>query len=119
MRLAGKTCALCRASLPPPHIPGEKLCMRCEAERTKLRRVYMHFMLRDGWYCQFLEEDLKTSLPRKFTFADVSKVRELAEKGKAFANLEARHAFNQGVEVGRGGIFLNLTEEQYAKLKKG
>jgi len=29
----------------------------------------MSFMLRDGWYCQFLEADLKTPLPRKFTFA--------------------------------------------------
>jgi hypothetical protein len=24
----------------------------------------MSFMLREGWHCQFLEEDLKTSLPR-------------------------------------------------------
>jgi hypothetical protein len=79
----------------------------------------MHFMIRDGWHCQFLEEDLKTPLPKRLTFGDVSKVRELAEKGRAFANLEARHAFNQGVEVGRGGIYLQLTEEQYAKLKKG
>jgi len=27
----------------------------------------MHFMLREGWYCQFLEEDLKTPLPKKLT----------------------------------------------------
>ena len=36
-----------------------------------------------------------------------------------FNVLEARHSFNQGVEVGQGGIYLQLTEEQYAKLKKG
>jgi hypothetical protein len=29
----------------------------------------MFFMRNKGWYCQFLEEDLKTPLPRKFTFA--------------------------------------------------
>jgi hypothetical protein len=29
----------------------------------------MYFMLRDGWYCQFLEADLKTALLRTFTFA--------------------------------------------------
>jgi hypothetical protein len=74
-------------------------------------------MLREGWYCRFLEEDLKTPLPKKFTFADVSKVRELAEKGGGFNVHEARHSFNQGVEVGRGGIYLQLTEEQYAKPK--
>jgi hypothetical protein len=77
----------------------------------------MYFMLRESWYCQFLEEDLKTPLPRKLTFADVSKVRELAEKGGGFNVLEARHSFNQGVEVGRGGIYLQLTEEQYQRLK--
>jgi hypothetical protein len=25
----------------------------------------MHFMLVNGWYCQFLEEDLKTPPPKK------------------------------------------------------
>jgi hypothetical protein len=38
-------------------------------------------MLREGWHCQFLEEDCKTSLPRKFTFATADKVREMAERG--------------------------------------
>jgi len=26
--------------------------------------------------------------------------------------------FNHGIEIGRGGVFLNLTEEQYTKLKE-
>jgi len=30
-----------------------------------MHRVYMSFMLRQGWHFQFLEEDLKTSLPKK------------------------------------------------------
>jgi hypothetical protein len=33
----------------------------------------MFFMRNKGWYCQFLEEDLKTPLPRKFTFATEEK----------------------------------------------
>ena len=32
-------------------------------------RIYMSFMLRGQWYCQFLEEDLQTPLPRKLRFA--------------------------------------------------
>ena len=51
-------------------------------------RVYMSFFLSRGWYCQFLEMDLKTSLPKKLTFASADKVRELAELGGATANLE-------------------------------
>jgi hypothetical protein len=31
--------------------------------------------------------------------------------------LESRQALDQAIEIGRGGVFLNLTEGQYAKLK--
>ena len=45
-------------------------------------RVYMSFFLSRGWYCQFLETDLKTPLPKKLTFASADKVRELANLGE-------------------------------------
>ena len=35
-----------------------------------MHRVYMSFMAREGWFCHFLEEDLRTPLPRKLAFAD-------------------------------------------------
>jgi hypothetical protein len=78
----------------------------------------MYFMVRDGWYCQFLEPDLKTPLPRKLTFANADKIRELAERGGAFSDLESRHALNHGIDTGRGGVWLNLTAGQYARLKR-
>ena len=34
--------------------------------------------LSHGWYCQFLEEDLKTPLPRKMTLKDPAKIFEIA-----------------------------------------
>jgi hypothetical protein len=34
-------------------------------------------------------------------------------------NTEARQALEYGINIGRGGVFLNLTEEQYSKLKRG
>jgi hypothetical protein len=46
-------------------------------------RVYMTFFQREGWYVQFLEADLKTPLPRKLTFTDPEKIRELAKRGEA------------------------------------
>lgn len=77
----------------------------------------MTFMLRDGWRCQFLEEDLKTPLPKKLTFADAEKLFELAERGGCpMDDLEGRQAMEHGIEIGRGGMWLNLTPEQYAKL---
>ena len=81
------------------------------------RRVYMSFMDRKGWQVQFLEQDLKTPLPRKLHFASPDKVVELVERGGGLSNLESRQALDQAIEIGRGGVFLNLTEEQYARLK--
>lgn len=80
--------------------------------------VYMYFLLRDGWYCQFLEADLKTPLPRKLTFASADKVRELAERGGGLKKTEDRQAFEYALTIGRGGVDLMLTEEQYATLKR-
>ena len=78
----------------------------------------MSFMHREGWYCQFLEEDLKTPLPCKITVADPAKLIEMAEHGGYRVNLEGRQALDNAIENGRGGIWLELTEEQYGKLKR-
>jgi hypothetical protein len=78
--------------------------------------VYISFFSRSGWYCQFLEEDLKTPLPR--TFATSDKILQLAEHAGALHNLECRQAIEHGVSVGRGGVFLMLANEQYGKLRR-
>src|SRR5437764_217971 len=109
---AGKICALCRCSLEEPLRPGERLCDRCRAARRR-HRVYMHFMERDGWHCNFLEEDLKTPLPRKLNFLSEEKVREMARRGGCAMNLESLQALDHGIEIGRGGVWMELTEEQY------
>ncbi|MGD0797757.1 MAG: hypothetical protein ABR910_08540 [Acidobacteriaceae bacterium] len=117
MRLEGKICCFCKSSLPPPHLPGERVCDRCKEERSPRRRIYMHFMLNRRWYCQFLEEDLKTPLPRKITFSDEAKLFEMAERGGYRLNLEGRQAIEHAIRNGRGGIWLQLSEDQYSKLK--
>jgi hypothetical protein len=70
-----------------------------------------------GWYCQFLEPDLKTSLRRKLTFASADKVRQMQQSFGADRLLEDDAAFEYAIENGRGGIWLNLTDEQYKVLK--
>jgi hypothetical protein len=118
MRLAGKICCWCKSPLPAPHTPGEHFCARCTREKSPKRRIYMFFMLRQGWHCQFLEEDLKTPLPRKIAFKEETKLFELAERGGYRMNLEGRQAMEHAIANGRGGIWLELSEEQYAKLKR-
>jgi hypothetical protein len=79
--------------------------------------VYLSFQCRNGWHCQFLEEDLKTSLPRKLHFASPQKIIELVEHAGGFTDQDARSMVNQAIETGRGGIFLSLSGEQYAALR--
>ena len=79
-------------------------------------RVYMTFQCRYGWHCQFLKADLKTPLPRRLHFTSPDKIIELVQRGGGFTDQDSRIAINQGIEMGRGGVFLNLTAEQYAKL---
>jgi hypothetical protein len=81
-------------------------------------RVYLSFQDRHGWQCQFLEADLKTSLPKRLHFASPDRIIELVERGGGFPDQESRLMLDQGIAMGRGGVFLNLTEEQYGRLKR-
>ena len=81
-------------------------------------RVYASFQCRGGWHVSFLESDLKTSLHKHLTFASEQKIVELAKRGNADLNLECRAAIQHGISAGRGGFYLNLSEEQYDRLTK-
>jgi hypothetical protein len=80
--------------------------------------VYCTFFLRSGWQVQFCEADLKTPLPRTFTFRDPEKIREFGPAGGRLGTFEARQMLEQATETGRGGCYLRLTPEQYARLRQ-
>jgi hypothetical protein len=65
-------------------------------------RVYVSFMSCYGWHCQFLESDLKTSLPRKLTFATPDKILTMMGRSGGFNNSTERQAFDHGTAIGRG-----------------
>ena len=79
-------------------------------------RVYPGFQHRKGWHVSFLVSDLQTSLRKHLTFASEQKIVVLAERGNAELNLENRAAIQHGIAIGRGGFYLNLTDEQYQRL---
>lgn len=81
-------------------------------------RVYVSFMDRHGWHCQFLEADLQTPLLRRLHFKSPEKIIELVERVGGFKDQESRLMLDQGIAKGRGGVFLNLTDEQYTRLKR-
>ena len=78
----------------------------------------MHFMLAGGlWRVSFLAADLTTPLRRRFAFTLGDKVIEMAQRGGASFALDDRQALEHGLQAGRGAVWLNLTEEQYATLR--
>ena len=91
--------------------------MAGERQSVDRRKVYMYFMLNRGWQCQFLEADLKTPLPCKLTFSDPAKIVEMAERGGALKDLAAKQALDYAISMGRGSVFLMLTEQQYVSLR--
>jgi hypothetical protein len=79
-------------------------------------RVYMSFFQMEGWQVQFLDPDLKISLPLKLTVAGPENLRELARQGDAMGTPEARRILERGIHMGSGGVYLRLKPEQYRKL---
>ncbi len=92
----------CKAPLPSPQRRGERLCDRCGGVGKK--RVYMHFMFRKGWLRQFLQDDLKTPLPRKVLFEDDKKIWEMAKSGGFTLNISGRREIEEAIRRRRGGI---------------
>jgi hypothetical protein len=85
--------------------------------QDRTHRVYVSFQDRHGWQCQFLEADLKTPLPKRLHFTSSEKIVELVKRGGGITDQESRLMLEQGISMGRCGVFLSLTEEQYAKLR--
>ena len=79
----------------------------------------MQFILRKGWFCQFLEEDLKTALPKTIWFTDDKKIWEMAKRGGFTLNISGRRELEDKIRKGAGGVWLELTPEQYQKLRGG
>jgi len=82
-------------------------------------RVYIHcHHYGDHWAVQYLQEDLKTPVGRMYRYSRIDQVREILKR--ADCALDQWGKFEEGIRCwGIGACFLNLTGEQYAKLKCG
>jgi hypothetical protein len=61
---------------------------------------------------------LKTALPRRLTLKDSQKLFHIAERGGVNMSPGVKFKIQRAIDDGRGGIWLELTDEQYAKLKR-
>ncbi len=84
-----------------------------------MKRVFLQFSFRQGWFCQFLEEDRKTPLPRTVLLSDEGKLFELVKRDGFTLNISGRQEIEEAIRKKRGGVWLELTPEQYAKLRPG
>ncbi len=75
----------------------------------------MSFFRSFGWHCSFHEMGRRKVL-RRLTFRDSAKVYETTLRGNARSDKAAREALDLAIEIGRGGIWLRLTNEQYRAL---
>jgi hypothetical protein len=81
-------------------------------------RVLMQFVRRDLWHVTFLEPGLERPLPKTLTFKDEGKIRELARRGEAWQTSEDRQMLDYAIAKGEGGVYLRLSPEQYARLRR-
>jgi hypothetical protein len=81
-------------------------------------RVLMNFQLVNDWGVHFIEADCKTTIgmrTRYFHFPNEAEFRDFVAR----CALEDPAEFEEGMtNRARGSVFANLTEEQYAKLKR-
>jgi hypothetical protein len=113
-RLAGEICCACKNFLPPPHTRGERYCDKC---KPPLKHVYAAFERKKAWQVLFYDSATKHLL-RTVTFQDEQKLLELAKRGGALTNLESKQMIENGIDNGKGGVFLKLSQDQYLKLIK-
>ena len=77
----------------------------------------MQFVRLDVWHVTFLEPGLERPPPKKLTFKDEGKIRELARRGEAWQTSEDRQLLDYAIAKGEGGVYLRLSPEQYARLR--
>jgi hypothetical protein len=83
-----------------------------------VKRIFLQFNFRQGWFCQFLEEDRKTPLPRTVLLSDERKLFQLVKRGGFRLNMCGRQETEDAIRKKRGGVWLELTPDQYAKLRQ-
>lgn len=94
---------------------GERRCDRCAGTH----KVYLTFFRRrDGWVCSFVEADLKTPIGRVRQFGTADKLRDLVARTPTRFDLAGKQALEHALQGGRGGLYLELTDDQYRALKR-
>jgi NMD protein affecting ribosome stability and mRNA decay len=117
--MAGKICCLCGRSVDPDpsHTRGERLCPDCIQARQPRRKVRMFYHeWPSGLSVCFVEGTQQVGKQRMYK--DPDRVFDILRA--AHAQQEDHQAVQEAPRSCRpGSVELNLTQEQYDRLKKG
>jgi hypothetical protein len=93
--------------------------MQLGAPQPRKRRVLMTFSFGNGfWLVVFWDNDrMRTPLPRKARFATDEAMVEFIRRAGYSMNLENKNILAMMIERKSGEINLELTDEQYDKLR--
>ncbi len=105
---SGEICSSCRRPLPLPHTPECKRCALCAGSH----HVRMTFFYLGGWHCQFYSERWRP-LPKRLKFRKAASVIETAARGNGLIEDGASAALERSLKIGRGGLMLRLSDEQF------
>lgn len=84
-----------------------------------MHRVYMRFLREPDltWRVSFV--CMAQELPmREFRFTEFAKVEQLAERAGALRDLACKQGLETGQDKGKGGILLNLSDEQFQRVTR-
>ena len=105
---AGEICSSCKMPLPQPYAAECTRCASC-AGRHHVRMTFSHF---NGWHCRFFTERWQL-LPKRLIFRDATSILETARRGNGLIDDAARESLERALKLGRGGIMLRLSNEQF------
>jgi hypothetical protein len=93
--------------------------MQLAAPQTPKHRVLMSFTYRKGWHVCFFDSDRnRRQLPRLAFFNSDEAMVEFTRRASGPNTLEDRNIFDMMIRRSFGEIILELSDEQYAKLKQ-
>jgi len=109
-------CCQCKTLIPlGKWAGGRRYCERCG--RSKF--VWLRFKyIRTVWEVEFLDAQTWLTVGRKRQFESADTIRELVGRTPTRPDLATRQAFEFALQQGEGQIKLELTAEQFWKLKR-
>jgi hypothetical protein len=85
--------------------------------QTGKHRVHFSYWSLEGvWFYRFIGDGVELLGPVRRT-RDPNVLRGIAERGGGLTDLESRNMLDYGIGQGQGGLYLHLTDEQFARLK--